>query len=186
MSDLTAILEQIRAGDASAAGRLFTRVYSELRQIAGNQVKADGYSEALSPTELVHEAYVRLFKSEKPSFVDRNYFFATVAQAMRRVRVDHYRTVKSIKRGGKFQRVDLDSALAEDGSGEIDLVALDDALTLFEQRHPDKAKLVELRFFAGLTMSRVAEILGISLATAERQWKYAKAWLLAELRKEIE
>jgi RNA polymerase sigma factor (TIGR02999 family) len=182
MSDLTAILERLCAGDSCAPGALFAHVYTELRHIAGRQVRADGAAGALTPTELVHEAYLRLFAGETPKFADRSYFFAAAAQAMRRVRVDHYRAARAAKRGGQQQRVELHSGLAAIPEPDLDLIALDEALDRLAARDSAKAKLVELRYFAGLTMPQVAELLGVSLATAERHWTYAKAWLLTELR----
>src|SRR5262249_32810619 len=181
MSDLTAILERLRAGEPHAPAELFAHVYAQLRQIAGRQVRGDSLSAALSPTELVHEAYLRLFAGQAPSFADRAYFFAAAAQAMRRVRVDQARAAHAAKRGGHAQRVDLDSGLAVTPEPSLDLIALDEALDRLAARDAVKARLVELRFFAGLSMPQVAEVLGVSLATAERHWAYAKAWLLAEL-----
>jgi RNA polymerase sigma factor (TIGR02999 family) len=181
MSDLTAILERLRAGEPHAPAALFGHVYDELRRIAGRQVRADGSAEALTPTELVHEAYLRLFAGQTPTFADRAYFFAAAAQAMRRVRVDHFRADRAAKRGGQQQRVELHSGLAAIPEPDLDLIALDEALDRLAARDPARAKLVELRFFAGLSMPQVAEVLGVSLATAERHWADAKAWLLAEL-----
>jgi RNA polymerase sigma factor (TIGR02999 family) len=181
MTDLTALLDRIHAGDPRAAGELFDRVYDELRRIAAAQMRAES-DDAYSPTELVHEAYLRLFPGPAPSFADRAYFFAAAATAMRRVRVDHARARKAAKRGGEHRRIDLDSALKATPEPDLDLVALDEALNKLAAHDPAKARLVELRFFAGLTMPNVAEVLGVSLATAERQWAYAKAWLLAELQ----
>jgi RNA polymerase sigma factor (TIGR02999 family) len=180
VTDLTAILDRLHAGDSAAAGELFDRVYDELKRMAAGQVRAEAGHSA-SPTELVHEAYLRLFPGPAPAFPDRAYFFAAAAQAMRRVRVDHARTRRAVKRGGGQSPVELDSAAVMFPEPDLDLVAVDDALNKLAVRDPSKAKLVELRFFAGLTMSQVAEVLSVSLATAERQWAYTKAWLLAEL-----
>jgi RNA polymerase sigma factor (TIGR02999 family) len=181
MSDLTVILERLRAGDPQAPAALFTQVYEELRLLAGRRMQGDFSDRILTPTELVHEAYLRLFAGQKPVFADRAYFFAAAAQAMRRVQVDHIRAARTAKRGGQQQRVELHSGLAASPEPDLDLLALDEALDRLGARDPAKAKLVELRFFAGLTMPEVAEVLGVSLATAERHWAYAKAWLLAEL-----
>ena len=179
MTPLTVVLERLKAGDPRAAGELFDRVYDELKRMAAGQVgTADG-----SPTELVHEAFLRLFPGPAPAFTDRAYFFAAAATAMRRVRVDRARTANALKRGGGRQRIDLDSGIAGP-EPDLKLVALDEALDRLAARDPDRAKLVELRFFAGLSMPRVAEVLGVSLATAERRWAYARAWLLAELAPE--
>jgi RNA polymerase sigma factor (TIGR02999 family) len=180
MSDLTALLDRLRAGDPHAAGELFDRVYAELKRMAAAEVRAEA-GHSYSPTELVHEAYLRLFPGPAPSFADRAYFFAAAAQAMRRVRVDHARSRGAAKRRGGRGRVDLDSGTAAVPETDLDLVAVDEALNKLAARDPERAKLVELRFFAGLSMPRVAEVLGVSLATAERRWAYTKAWLLAEL-----
>jgi len=188
VTPVTALLDRLRAGDPRAAGELFDRVYAELKRMAAGQVRAEA-GHSTSPTELVHEAYLRLFGapvadapgSPGPRFADRAYFFAAAATAMRRVRVDHARARGAAKRGGGQARVDLDSGLAAGPEPDLDLVALDEALDKLAARNPDRAKLVELRFFAGLTMGQAAEVLGVSLATAERRWAYVKAWLLAEL-----
>jgi len=182
MSELTAILDRLKAGDPQAPAALFAQVYEELRRLATRQMQGDVSGRSLTPTELVHEAYLRLFNGATPAFADRSYFFAAAAQAMRRVRVDHYRAAHAAKRGGQQQRVELHSGLAALPEPDLDLLAVDEALDRLTARDPIKAKLVELRFFAGLTMPQVAEVLGVSLATAERHWTYAKAWLLAELR----
>jgi RNA polymerase sigma factor (TIGR02999 family) len=183
MSQLTSILERLHAGDAGAGEALFAHVYGELRAIAARLVRDDHGTGALSPTELVHEAYLRLFNGQTASFADRNYFFAAAATAMRRVRVDHYRSSTAAKRADDRHKVAMESDLVLAPEANLDLIALDEALVRLAARDPIKSQLVELRFFAGLTMPRVAEVLGISLATAERRRAYAKAWLLAELGK---
>jgi len=180
VSDLTLVLDRLRAGDPHAAGELFDRVYAELKRMAAAQVRAEG-GHSYTPIELVHEAYLRLFPGPAPAFADRAYFFAAAATAMRRVRVDHARARGAVKRGGLHGRVALELGTAEVPEADIDVLALDETLIKLAARDPDKAKLVELRFFAGLTMPVVAEVLGVSLATAERRWAYTKAWLLAEL-----
>src|SRR6476646_9019606 len=146
MPDLTALLDRLRAGDPHAAGELFDRVYAELRRLAAAQARADA-GLSVTPTELVHEAYLRLFPGPAPAFADRAYFFAAAATAMRRVRVDRARAANALKRGGGRQRIDHDSAIAEP-EPDLDLVALDEALDKLAARDPDRAKLVELRFFA--------------------------------------
>ena len=181
MTGVTALLDRLHAGDPRAAGELFDRVYDELKRMAAAQVRGDAHRD-VSPTELVHEAYLRLFPDPAPAFADRAYFFAAAATAMRRVRVDHARTRNAAKRGGGQRRVELDSGAAARPGPDLDLVAVDEALNKVAATDPPKARLVELRFFAGLTMPQVAEVRGVSLATAERQWAYAKAWLLAELQ----
>jgi RNA polymerase sigma factor (TIGR02999 family) len=176
VTPITALLDRLKAGDPRAAGELFDRAYDELKRMAAGQAAGDD----ASPTELVHEAFLRLFPIAAPAFTDRAYFFAAAATAMRRVRVDRARAANARKRGGGRRRIDLDSGIAGP-EPDLDLVALDEALDKLAARDPDRAKLVELRFFAGLSMPRVAEVLGVSLATAERRWAFARAWLLAEL-----
>ena len=183
MSDLTALLDRVNAGAPEAAEQLFQQVYGELRRMAQHQVKDDKFDGALSPTELVHEMYLRVFpENATPEFANRQYFYAAAAQAMRRIRVDQYRATKAAKRGGKHRRVDLESGLFLTTEPQLDLTALDEALTKLADMDAEKARIVELRFFAGLTMSKVADVSGVSLATAERRWKHAKAWLLVELQ----
>ena len=130
---------------------------------------------------MVHEAYLRLFAEQAPSFADRAYFFAAAAQAMRRVRVDQARAAHAGKRGGSHRHVDLDSGLAATPELGLDLVALDEALDRLAARDATKARLVELRFFAGFTQEEAAECLGLSQRTAYRHWAYARAWLRREL-----
>ena len=181
MTGVTHLLDRLRAGDPHASSELFDRVYDELKRMAAAQVRAEvGHSQ--SPTELVHEAYLRLFPGPTPAFADRAYFFAAAATAMRRVRVDHARARNARKRGGGQGRIELDSGLGVVDEPDLDLVAVDEALNKLAAMDPERAKLVELRFFAGLAMLQVAEVLGVSLATAERRWTYTKAWLLAELK----
>src|SRR5829696_5909157 len=138
MSDLTGLLDRLRAGDPRAAGELFDRVYDELKRMAAAQVRAEG-GHSHSPTELVHEAYLRLFPGPAPAFADRAYFFAAAATAMRRVRVDHARARQAIKRGGGQRRVELDSAVAAEAGPDLDLVAVDEALNKLAATDPKKA-----------------------------------------------
>ena len=185
MSDVTVILERINNGDADAEVELFTLVYDELCRIAHRLASADGYTGALSPDELVHATYIRLKGEETlPTAKGRNYFFAAIGHAMRRVRVDHYRTVKAKKRGGDHQHVELETGIAS-RVPDLNLAALDAALERLAATHPKHAQIVELRFFAGLTMERAAKVANTPLSTAERYWKFSKAWLLAELQKPV-
>lgn len=185
MSEVTVILGRINNGDPDAEAELFTLVYDELCGIANKLVRSDGYTGALSPEELVNEAYIRLSGDETLPFAKgRKYFFAAIAQAMRRVRVDHYRSVKAEKRGGDHEHVELETGMAA-SERDLDLTALDEALERLAAVHPERAQIVELRFFAGLTTERAAEVVGVSLSTAERYWSFSKAWLLAELLKPV-
>jgi RNA polymerase sigma factor (TIGR02999 family) len=179
MSEVTRILSALDASDPHAAQQLLPLVYDELRKLAGAQFAGERAGQTLNATALVHEAYLRLVGGQ--SFDSRSHFFAAAAQAMRRILVENARRKGRLKRGGARQReaVDLD-ALADELPDE-ELLALHEALERFTAQDPVKAKLVELRFFGGMSMPEVARHLGISLSTAERGWRYARAWLYAAM-----
>jgi RNA polymerase sigma factor (TIGR02999 family) len=175
VSDVTRLLNGIDRGDPVAADRLLPLVYDELRRLAAAQMAQEGPGQTLDATALVHEAYLRLVGDQQ--FENRRHFFAAAAQAMRRIRVEAARRKGREKRGGDRRRAaaDLD-ALMQAGPDE-ELLALHDALERLAAHDPQKAKLVELRFFGGLTLEQAAECLNISRATAARGWNYARAWL---------
>lgn len=179
MSDVTRILLQIESGDPSEADKLLPLVYQELRQLAAARLAKEKPGQTLQPTILVHEAYLRLVNVDQPQqWNGRGHFFAAAAEAMRRIIIDRARYKRRLKRHGVIEQADIDQ-LAEDSSvSNIDLIALDEALTEFERQWPEKANLVKLRYFAGLTTAEAAQTMGISLRTAERTWAYSKAWLL--------
>lgn len=180
--DVTRILSQIESGDPAAAEQLLPLVYDELRKLAAARLSQERPGETLQGTALVHEAYVRLVDTEKAQhWNSRGHFFGAAAEAMRRIIVEHARHRGRLKRGGQRQRVDLDSACSIQEPPALDILALDEALTKLAVIAPVKAELVKLRFFAGLTMPQAAEALGLSLATVERYWTFAKAWLHSEL-----
>jgi RNA polymerase sigma factor (TIGR02999 family) len=182
VADLTQILNAAADGDPHATAQLLPLVYDELRKLAAAQMAREKPGQTLDATALVHEAYLRLVgNGVEPHWDGRGHFFAAAAEAMRRILVDAARRKRGPKHGGGRQRVDpdLDQFLAP--SSPVDLLALDDALTRFAGESPVRAELVKLRFFAGLTMPDAARALGVSLATAERYWTYAKTWLFAEL-----
>jgi RNA polymerase sigma factor (TIGR02999 family) len=182
MSDVTRILSQIESGDPSAAEQLLPLVYEELRKLAAAKLALEIPGQTLQATALVHEAYLRLVGGrQEQDWNSRGHFFAAAAEAMRRILVEQARHRGRLKRGGHRQRVDLDSACAIQEGPSLDILALDEALTKLSLSEPAKADLVKLRFFAGLTMPQAAEALGVSLATAERHWTFAKAWLYSEL-----
>jgi RNA polymerase sigma factor (TIGR02999 family) len=182
MSEVTRILNAIEHGDPSAAEQLLPLVYDELRKLAAQKLAKEKPGQTLEATALVHEAYLRLVDSEKaPEWNSRGHFFAAAAEAMRRILVEGARHKSRLKHGRGHQRVDLDSGCVVSAAPSLDLVALDDALSRLAETEPAKADLVELRFFAGLTMPEAAAALDISLATAERYWTFAKSWLYAEL-----
>jgi RNA polymerase sigma factor (TIGR02999 family) len=183
MNDVTRILLQIESGDAGAAEQLLPLVYDELRKLASAKLARERPGQTLQPTVLVHEAYVRLVDKAKPQqWNGRGHFFGAAAEAMRRILIENARRKHSRKRAGVRENVDIDGLAATPLSLHTDLLALDEALTEFEQKFPDKAKLVKLRYFAGLTVPEAAQALGVSVRTAERDWTYAKAWLLKAIR----
>jgi len=185
MSDVTLILSAIEQGDPQAAEQLLPLVYEELRKLAAQRLTEEKPGQTLQATALVHEAYFRLVGVQKEQRWDsRGHFFAAAAEAMRRILLNRARDKKRVKRGGERRRVSLDQIeIALDTSDE-QLVALDEALTQLAGEDPDAARLVNLRFFAGLTLKDAALSLGISQRTAERQWAYARAWLYARLRQD--
>src|SRR5687767_5405985 len=171
MSEVTRILHAIEQGDPHAAGQLLPLVYDELRRLAAQKLAQEKPGQTLQATALVHEAYLRLVDAERAQKWDsRGHFFAAAAEAMRRLLIDNARKKKSEKHGGGWQRLDVvDLELVVDSGGD-DLLAVDEALSKLATREPVIAKLVELRFFAGLTLEQSAEILNISLRTANRHW----------------
>ena len=183
MTDVTRILSQIEQGDPSAAEHLLPLVYEELRKLAAAKLANEEPGQTLQATALVHEAYVRLLgpREEEIQFNGRGHFFAAAAEAMRRILVDAARRKQSRKRGGDLQRVQLDPDLISEQDKNEKLLAMDQALVQLEQTDAAKAKLVKLRFFAGLTMKQIAEVLEISNTTADRYWAYARAWLQREM-----
>jgi RNA polymerase sigma factor (TIGR02999 family) len=178
MKEVTAVLSRIDSGDPNAASQLLPMVYEELRRLAIARISEEKPGQTLQATALVHEAYLRLVGDPEQHWNGRAHFFGAAAEAMRRILVESARRKKSKKRGGDRARVPLEEgdAIASDND---DLLALDEALARFESQDPLAAKIVNLRYFAGLTMPQVAETLGISLRTAERNWTYAKSWLHA-------
>src|SRR5262245_6882882 len=182
MSEVTRILSTFAQGDPSAAEQLLPLVYDELRQLAANKMAHETPGQTIQPTALVHEAYLRLVGAEEAQHWDsRGHFFAAAAEAMRRILVDNARRKHAVKRGGGVLRVPLEEFHRVAESPE-DLLDLDDALTRFAAEEPDKARLVQLRFFAGLSTPDAAAAIGISVATAERWWTFARAWLYSELQ----
>jgi RNA polymerase sigma factor (TIGR02999 family) len=185
MNEVTRILSTAREGDPEAARRLLPLVYKELRRRAAEQLRHEPGGQTLQATALVHEAYLRLVGSD-PAGGDkrwdhRGHFFAAAAEAMRRILIDNARRKARPKHGGDRRRVSGDFAAAPSGMPSEDLLALDEALDKLAEEEPAKAELVKLRFFAGLTMREAAAALGVSLATAERHWSYARTWLYAQL-----
>ena len=182
MSEVTQILNAIKQGDPKAADQLLPLVYEELRKLAAQRLAQEKPGQTLQATALVHEAYVRLVgRYSDQSWDDRRHFFGAAAEAMRRILIENARRKQSIKHGAGLQRHELDAVALIAPQADMDLVALDGALQRLKEQDPVKTKLVELRFFAGLTGDQAAAVLGISSSSADRQWTYTRAWLRREL-----
>lgn len=179
MSDVTQILSRIESGDPSAAEQLLPLVYEELRRMARAQMANERAEHTLQATALVHEAYLRLVGNADPQWDGRGHFFAAAAEAMRRILVEHARARNTIKRGGQLERVEIDDfpAIIMSGGNLDELLELDAALERLAREDADKAELVKLIYFAGLSLGEAAAVQGISRTTAHRHWVYARAWL---------
>jgi RNA polymerase sigma factor (TIGR02999 family) len=185
MSDVTHILSQIEAGDPSAAEQLLPLVYNELRKLAAARLAHEKPGQTLQATALVHDAYIRLVDVETAQNWDsRGHFFAAAAEAMRRILVDNALRRRRPKHGGDLHRVDLDAQLALDDSPKVDIVALDEALARLSEADETAAKVVKLKYFAGLTLPQIAQLVGLSPRTADRRWAYARAWLHQALQED--
>jgi RNA polymerase sigma factor (TIGR02999 family) len=183
MSDVTQILSAIERGDPRAAEKLLPLLYEELRRLANQRLTREDPGQSLLSSDLVHEAYLRLVgEGDQKQWDSRAHFFAAAAEAMRRILVENARRKKRLKHGGGRLRVDLEAARFLEQDASEDLEAIDEAIDKLAAEDSAKADLVKLRFFAGLTMPEIAQVLKISLATAERHWTYARTWLYAELK----
>ena len=177
MHDVTRILEAIERGETRAVDKLLPAVYQELRELAAQKLSRERPGHTLQATALVHEAYLKLLGAEGRSWQSRTHFFSAAAEAMRCILVDSARRKKRLKRGGNQERVNLDEVQAAIEGPSDNVLAVDEALTKLAQTDPEKAELVKLRYFAGLTIAQAAEVLDISPTAAKRQWAYARAWL---------
>jgi RNA polymerase sigma-70 factor (ECF subfamily) len=182
-ADFTALLDQARGGDERAVAQLMPLVYQELRRVAGAYMRRERAGQSLQATALVHEAYLRLVKDQRLTWQNRAHFLAIAASSMRQILVDRARARDSLKRGGDRDRITLhEDALAAE-SPSVDVAALDQALERLAALDPQQARIVELRFFGGLTVEETAEAIGVSPATVKRAWSIAKAWLRRELER---
>jgi RNA polymerase sigma factor (TIGR02999 family) len=187
MTDVTRILSTIEQGDSSAAEQLLPLVYDELRKLAAQKMAQEKPGQTLQATALVHEAYLRLVDGEKAQHWDsRGHFFAAAAEAMRRILVDDARRKARPRHGGDRRRVELNDVCSATSVPAEDLLSIDEALTKLARVNPAKAELVRLRFYAGMSVPEAARALGVSVATAERYWTYARSWLYCELNAEEE
>jgi len=185
MSDVTRLIDAAVAGDPKAAADLLPLVYDELRKLAVARMAGEKPGQTLQATALVHEAYLRLIGgAQNQDWNGRGHFFAAAAEAMRRILVNRARDKGRERRGGSWQRVDLDRVLVADQASDEELVAIDDALQELARRNGPCAELVKLRFFTGLTLDEAAAAMGIARRTAHRYWAFARAWLFDALRPE--
>jgi len=185
MSDVTQIVKAIEQGDAGATDELLPMVYHELRRLAAHKMAGEAPGHTLQPTALVHEAYLRLVgPNQSREWDGRGHFFAAAAEAMRRILVDSARRKKRLKHGGELQRVDLADVELPMPMPDEELLALDDALDRLASVDTRAAQVVKLCFFVGLTQEQAGREMGISLATTERLWSFARAWLFQEMRKQ--
>ena len=182
--DVTALLQAWTAGDTEARDRLMAVLYEELRRRAAAQLRREQAGHTLQPTALVHEAYLRLVDQRRVAWQNRGQFFGVASQMMRRILIDHARAHRMAKRSGQWARVTLDEQVRTMPPLDVDVLDLDAALTRLATFDPRKAQFVELRFFGGLSLEEAGEALGVSLATAERDWQAARAWLSKELHGE--
>jgi len=179
---ITQLLVDWGKGDQAALEKLMPLVYSELRRLASNYLRRERGEHTLQPTALVNEAYLKLVDQKNPKWQNRAHFFGISAQLMRRILVDHARQHQAVKRGGaEQQRISLTGAEALAQQPEIDLLALNEALDELAKMDPKQSRIVELKFFGGLSIEEIAEVLGIGHATVERDWKMARAWLRRQL-----
>jgi RNA polymerase sigma factor (TIGR02999 family) len=182
MNDITRMLGAAGEDDPKAAEQLLALVYQELRRVAASKMALEAPGHTLQPTALVHEAWLRLTNDESRRWNDRTHFFAAAAEAMRRILVDNARRKRAQRHGGGKQRAELTEAISiPAGSSDDQLLAVHEALEKFAATEPQKAELVKLRYFVGMTIEQAAEVLGVSLATAKRHWAYARAWLAEEM-----
>jgi RNA polymerase sigma-70 factor, ECF subfamily len=181
-ANVTRLLKDAQNGDESALNELFPLIYDELRKLASVRMNSERANHTLQPTALVHEVYMRLIDQHSVDWQNRLHFFGLASEMMRRVLVNHAVAKKTDKRGGEFVHLELDEAVSFASENEIDFVELDDALNELERFAPRQAKVVEMRFFGGLTIEEVASVMNLDERTIKRDWRTAKAWLFEKLK----
>ncbi|MHC4228433.1 MAG: sigma-70 family RNA polymerase sigma factor [Planctomycetota bacterium] len=186
MTDVTRILNAIEQGDAKAADKLLPLIYEELRLLAAQKMSQESPGQTLQATALVHEAYLRLVGAEVRNWDNRGHFFAAAAEAMRRILVDNARRKRSMRRGGRRQKVNLSDAFAVIEEPKEDILAVNEALDKLAGEDQKLAEVIKLRYFAGLTLDQIAAIMGIGRRTADRYWALGRAWLYQEIIQEDE
>jgi RNA polymerase sigma-70 factor, ECF subfamily len=181
VSEATQLLADVRSGRSAAPGALMEIVYPELRRLASSYLASQRPDHTLQPTALVHEAFLKLIDRTSPNYNGRAHFFAVAATAMRQILVDHARAEQAAKRGGGWHQVSFAEGLTPAGGSVVDMVALDDALKALSELDARQGRIVEMRFFGGLTVDEAAEVLGVSRTTVEDDWRMARAWLSRRL-----
>jgi len=185
MNDFTQVLERAQGGDPQAAAELLPLVYGELRRLAAAKMAREAPGHTLQPTALVHEAWLRLVGDEgHAKFQNRAHFFAAAAEAMRRILIENARRKRAARHGGGQARLDVNELEIAAAAKDDELMAVSDALEKFAVRNKEKAELIKLRYFVGLTTEEAAEVLGISVPTADRWWNFSRAWLFEEIERE--
>lgn len=179
--EITELLTAWQGGDESARDRLVPLVYGELRRLARRYLNGERRDHTLQTTALIHEAYLRLAGQDRVQWQNRSHFFGVAAELMRRILVDHARSIRAVKRGGNWLRVPFEEAAVVSPEKAAEVLAVDEALRRLEALDPRKSRVVELRFFGGLTVEETAEALGLSAATVARDWEAARAWLYHEI-----
>jgi RNA polymerase sigma factor (TIGR02999 family) len=183
VNDVTHILNELPANDPSAAAQLLPLVYEELRKLARSRMSNEAPGHTLQATALVHEAYLRLVGNESSAWANRAHFFAAAAEAMRRILIDHARRRRAAKHGGGKEHIGLEDLPIAAPGDEDELLAVHDALEKLALHDAQKAELVKLKYFAGLTTEEAAAVLNLSTPTAKRHWAYARAWLFREIQR---
>ena len=184
MSDVTVILKRAQQGDAGAAGELLPLIYNELRHLAAHKMASEARSHTLQPTALVHEAWLRLASDDQKIWDGRGHFFAAAAEAMRRILIEHARRNRTLRRGGGKDQTTLNDLEIATPAKNEELLLVSEALDKFALRDRQKAELVKLRYFVGLTLEETAEVLGVAMPTASRWWAYSRAWLCHEIQRQ--
>lgn len=181
---MTGLLVRASGGDASATEELFPLVYDQLRILAGHHLASERVGHTLQPTALVHEAYLRLVGPEEVTWENRAHFFGAAAQAIRRILIEHARSRGRVKRGGDAERVTLDDVESQTQGSAVDILDLHDSIERLEKLDAAKAKVVELRYFGGLSLEDTARVLGVSVPTVSRHWEFARVWLHRDMTRE--
>jgi RNA polymerase sigma factor (TIGR02999 family) len=185
MSDITLMLQAVARGERQASSDLLPLVYEELRQLAGSRMAREAAGQTLQPTALVHEAWLRLVGEGNRTWENRAHFFGAAAEAMRRILIENARRKSRLKRGGRQERLDIQDLELAATSADDKILLIDEALERLQAEDPEKAKIVMLKFFGGLTNQEVAESLKVTERTVERQWAFAKAWMFRCIRTEL-